>query len=275
MLPPSSPPPDARAEDIFMRTRIAFGARAFPPTIRYAIRISGYKDGKWTGVRTYDAHEEWPERTLFVASISEEESANPVSGAGITILGKPIPPKRGFELPGILGDPKLAITYAFGLALSPAAEKPSDRSDGTLKTLATVRVVSRVYDVRLAGEEPIDGYPCFHLTLTPLGNPGRYRLRDLWVDESNYQTRQLVTDGNFTGKETGSGKWTVSYKQVDGAWYLSDELSQGPVFDATGKYEHVDVQFINVVADPHDNLDFGISNDNGNSVLTEPPDALK
>jgi len=274
LIMPSPPPPDARAEDIFFRTRVAFGARAFPSTMRYSIRISGLKDGKWAG-RTYDAHEEWPEASVFVDSISEEEAANPVRpSSGFNFFGIGVTPDKGLELPGILGDPKLAITYAFGLALSPGPKAASDPTD-TLKTVGTVRATSRYYDVRLAGEERIDGYPCFHLTLAPLGNPGRYRLRDLWVDESNYQTRRLVTDGNFTAKETGSGKWTVSYKQLGDAWYLSDELSQGSVADGAGTFDHVDVQFFNVVADPHDNLDFGISSATKDAELVEPPDTLR
>jgi hypothetical protein len=56
--------------------------------------------------------------------------------------------------------------------------------------------------------------------LRPLGNPGTYRVRDLWVDEQSYQTRKLVTDGNFTLKETGSGLWTVTYVKSGDAWYL-------------------------------------------------------
>ena len=267
------PPPDARAEDIFFRTRVAFGARAFPSTIRYAIRISGLRAGTWTG-RTYDAHEEWPEGKLFVDSISREEAANPVRPTGISVFGVDVPPKRDTELPGVLGDPKLAITYAFGLALAPASASRSESTDA-LKTIGTVRATARVYDVRIAGEERIDGYPCFHLTLAPLGNPGRYRLRDLWVDETSYQTRQLVTDGNFTLKETGSGKWTVSYKQTGDAWYLSDELSHDAVTDGTGTFDHVDVQFFNVTADPHDNLDFGISSAPTETLVTEPPETLR
>jgi hypothetical protein len=271
----STPPPDARAEDIFFRTRAAFGARAFPSTMRYSIRISGLKDGKWTG-RTYDAHEEWPEASLFVDSISEEEAANPVRpSSGFQFFGIGVTPDKGMELPGILGDPKLAITYSFGLAFKAGPAAARTPTADTLKTVGSVRVESRVYDVRLAGEERIDGYPCFHLTLAPLGNPGRYRLRDLWVDETSYQTRQLVTDGNFTLKETGSGKWTVSYKQIGDFWYLSDELSQGPVEDGTGTFDHVDVQFFNVVADPHDNLDFGISSASKDGEVTEPPDTLR
>jgi hypothetical protein len=266
----SSAPPDARAEEIFAQARAALAARAFPATMRYGIRISGLRNGTWTG-RTYDAYEEWPEGTVEARSISEEEAADPVRPPTFCFFGLGAPKRAGLELPGILGFPKLAVTYAFGLA---HPERSGDTSDAgrSLKTIATVRAVARKYDVRLAADEDVDGYPCWHLTLAPLGNPGTYRVRDLWVDKTSYQTRRLVTEGNFTGKETGSGRWTVSYVQNGSAWYLSTEMSERPVYDSTGRFDRVAVEFVNVVADPHENLDFGISSSSKDLELDEPAD---
>jgi hypothetical protein len=266
----SAAPPDARAEEIFARTRAAFAARTFPSELKYGIRISGLRDGTWTG-RTYDAYEAWPEGTVDARSISEEEAANPVRPPTFCFFGLGAPKRAGLELPGILGFPKLAITYAFGLA-HPPRDGETESVDTSLKTIAMVRAVSRKYDVRLVHDEDVDGYPCWHLTLTPLGNPGTYRVRDLWVDKSSYQTRLLVTDGNFTGKETRSGRWTVSYAQDGTSWYLSREISEQPVNDETGRFDRVAVEFINVVADPHENLDFGISGSSKDIELEEPAD---
>jgi uncharacterized iron-regulated membrane protein len=69
IAPTPAPSPDVRAEDIFARTRVAFAARAYPSTIKYAIRISGFRNGAWTG-RTYDAFERWPEQRIVARSIS-------------------------------------------------------------------------------------------------------------------------------------------------------------------------------------------------------------
>ncbi len=229
--PTPTPSPDLRAEDIFARTRVAFAARAFSPTIKYGIRISGFRNGAWTG-RTYDAFERWPERTVVTRSISEEEAANPYKPSNafsIQSFGRPGPQSGGPQGPNILGFPRLAISYAFDLASRPSMRAAPRTSDTGLRTISVVRAVSRTYDVRLAGEENVDDSACWHLMLHPLGNPGTYRVRDLWVDEQSYETRKLVTDGNFTLKETGTGLWTVTYAKSGDSWYITSEISQGPV----------------------------------------------
>jgi hypothetical protein len=273
VLPSPTPTPDVRAEEIFAKARAALAARAFPPTIKYAVRISGLSNGKWTG-RTYDSFEDWPDGTVFSRSISEEEAANPVKPPPFCFFGLGAPKKAGLELPDLIGFPELAVTYTFGLAPPPAADpEPSSTSIPTgLKTIGTVEAVSRTYDVRLAGEEPVDGNACWHLTLRPLGNPGKYRLRDLWVDESSNQVRRLVTDGNFTRPGLGSSAWTVSYVQLGNSWYLSSEISSGPVSGPATRYDKVDVQFLNVTADPGENLDFGIAGSTQDVPLVEPSD---
>jgi hypothetical protein len=267
----ATPSPDLRAEEIFARTRAAFAARTYPSGLKYRVRISGSKDGRVTA-RTYPTIEHWPDQTIHARSISEEEAADPVKPPPFCFFGIGAPKRAGLELPGILGIPKLAVTYAFGLAQPSATQTRATNSDGTLKTIASVRAVRRTYDVRLAGEATIDGSPCWHLTLSPLGNPGTYRLRDLWVDEGTYQTRQLVTDGNFTGKETGSGKWVVSYAQSGDRWFLAREVSEQLVHDGTGRYDSISVEFLDVVPDRFETLDFGVSGSKDDVEVTEPPE---
>ncbi len=110
--------------------------------------------------------------------------------------------------------------------------------------------------------------------MSPLGNPGTYRVRDLWVDEQSYQTRKLVTDGNFTRRETGSGLWTVTYVHAGDQWYLGNEISQGPVGDGTARYDQLAVQFVGVTADPHENLDFGLAGSIEDDVVVEPDEPV-
>lgn len=275
IAPTPAPSPDPRAEDIFARTRLAFAARTYPSTIKYGVRISGLRNGAWSG-RTYDAFEHWPERTVVARSISEEEAANPYKPPMFakSILGNfgPPPPQTGGpQGPHILGFPELTVSYAFGLTPRTTFVTAPEATATGLRTIGTVLAVSRTYDVRLAGEESVDDSACWHLTLRPLGNPGTYRVRDLWVDEQSYQTRKLVTDGNFTRKETGSGLWTVTYVHSGDAWYLENEVSQGPVSDDV-RYDQVAVQFVGVAADPHENLDFGLAGSSQNDVVVEPGD---
>jgi hypothetical protein len=277
MAPVPTPSPDLRAEEIFARTRVAFAARTYPSTITYAVRISGFRNGAWTG-RTYDAFEHWPERTVVARFISEEEAANPYkppmfASSILGNFGAPAPQSGGPQGPHILGFPELAVSYSFGLTPRPTIEAAPETMTSGLRTIGSVRAVSRTYDVRLAGEDSVDGSACWHLTLRPLGNPGTYRVRDLWVDEQSYQTRKLVTDGNFTRKETGSGLWTVTYVQSGDTWYLGSEISQGPVDDGV-RYDHIAVQFARVAADPHERLDFGLAGSSQDDAVVEPDDPV-
>ncbi|MBD5635319.1 MAG: hypothetical protein IAI49_12650, partial [Candidatus Eremiobacteraeota bacterium] len=114
--PAPSASPDARAEEIFARTRAAFVARQYPSEISYGVRVSGLADGTWTG-RTYRTYERWPAGRISARTISDEETANPTKPRGTNLdflvfnVGG-----TGHEPKDLLGTPQLAITYAFGLA---------------------------------------------------------------------------------------------------------------------------------------------------------------
>lgn len=272
--PAPSASPDARAEAIFAATRAAFVARTYPSELAYGVRVGGLRGTTWT-YRTYRTFERWPSGRIDARTISDEETANPThpTGSNISILAFKAG-GDGDSLKDVVGTPQLAITYAFGLAPPPKdAPLPGDvatPAPDAPREIGTVVAVKRNYDVRLAGEETVDGIACWHLTLTPLGNPGTYRVRDLYVDEANDQTVRLRTDGNFTAKATGSGLWTVDYADVDGTWYLTDETSAGAIEADTGNYDKMEVRFVDVHSDPRENLDFGISGSDDVQPLVEP-----
>ncbi len=272
--PAPSPSPDAQAEAIFARTRAAFVARTYPSELAYGVRITGTQ-GTTTTVRTYRTFERWPAGHVVARTISDEETANPVKAKGTNVdfffIGAT---GDGDAMKDVVGTPRLAVTYAFGLAPAPEdAPLPGDVATpvpGAPREIGTVTAVKRNYDVRLAGETTVNGVKCWDLKLRPLGNPGTYRVRELYVDEANDQTVRLRTDGNFTLKATGAGLWTVDYALVAGSWYLSDESSDGPVSGDAGTYDKVDVRFVDVHADPRENLDFGLAGSDDVPLLVEP-----
>jgi hypothetical protein len=272
-MPAPAASPDARAEQIFAATRAAFIARQYPSEISYGVRISGLENGAWQGL-TYRTFERWPGARVVARTISDEETADPRRPAGVNILFFTLGADK--ETKDVLGTPRLAATYAFGLApRTAAAPLPGDvatPAPNALPVIGSVSAVRRNYDVRLAGEETIDGRACWHLTLKPLGNPGTYRVRDLYVDEATNQTVRLKTDGNFTLHATGSGLWTVDYALIDGSWYISDEQSDGPVENDAGHFDRVDVKFVDIKPDVRENLDFGIGGDSDVPVVEEPND---
>ncbi|MBD5604492.1 MAG: hypothetical protein IAI48_05315 [Candidatus Eremiobacteraeota bacterium] len=272
--PAASPTPDARAEEIFARARRALGARTYPAEIAYGVRVSGLRDGTWTA-RTYRTYERWPSGRISARTISDEETADPTrpKGSNINFFAFNIG-GDGQPLKDLLGTPRLAVTYAFGL-VPPSHDVPLPGDvptpvPGEPRTIGSVSALARTYDVRLAGEETIGAATCWHLTLKPLGNPGAYRLRDLYVEEATDQIVRLKTDGNFTTKATGSGLWTVDYAAIDGRWYLADEISDGSVDSDAGTFDKVDVRFVDVRADLRENLDFGLAGSDDVPVLAEP-----
>jgi hypothetical protein len=274
--PAPSASPDPQAEAIFARARAALLARTYPSQLSYRVRVSGLNDKTWT-VRTYKTYERWPSGRVHAPTISDEETADPSKpkGSNIGIFAFNVG-GTGESLKDVVGTPQLGVTYAFGLVPPPHdTPLPGDTptpAPGAPRVIGGVTSLARTYDVRLAGEETIDGNACWHLTLKPLGNPGAYRVRDLYVEESNDQIVRLKTDGNFTIKPTGSGIWTVDYTEIDGSWYLSDEVSSGAVSGDSGSFDKLDVKFIDVRPDPGENLDFGLSGSDDGVVLEEPGD---
>jgi hypothetical protein len=268
-LPTPAPSPDARAEEIFAKTRAAFAARAYPAEIKYTIRVSGLSGSSWHS-RSYQAYERWPAAQVYARSISDEETAHPYRPTGISIALGGLTLNRA-DRDDILGQPKLAPTYSFGLGPAPVPAPRAQGPDlpGAPRTIGAVIANGRRYDVRLAGEESVGARACWHLTLKPLGDPGKYRLRDLWVDEASYQTVRLRTDGNFTLKATGRNLWTVNYAQIGNGWYILDETG-APTDAGDTNYDRVSVQFLDVHEVPRDSLDWGIASEGDVPDIVEP-----
>jgi hypothetical protein len=84
---------------------------------------------------------------------------------------------------------------------SPTAPAPNLAPD-PLQTIATVTANGHVYDVTLAGTEPVGELLCYHLMLHPQIDPDRYPLRELWVDEQNFQVVQLVYERPYDEQHT-------------------------------------------------------------------------
>jgi len=65
--------------------------------------------------------------------------------------------------------------------------------DGDLKTIASVTAVSRDYSVRLLDLEQLPGCGLTaHLALTPIGDPERYNIREMWVRTSDFMLCRAI-----------------------------------------------------------------------------------
>lgn len=99
-------------------------------------------------------------------------------------------------------DTPLGFYRALPNSGSPLTPPPPNLAPDPLQTIATVTANAHVYDVRLAGEERVDGRTCYHLVLQPLIAPDRYPLRELWVDASSFEVVQLTYERPYGAEHT-------------------------------------------------------------------------
>ncbi len=84
----------------------------------------------------------------------------------------------------------------------------------------------------------------YHLSLQPVEDPLKYRLRDLWVNASTYVTERARIGANFTDAATEKVPWTVRFQQIDGATYIAKEFAEQPIVGYHGlMYSRYSVSF--------------------------------
>lgn len=257
---------------VFARARGVWSTQHYPHFLAYTIAVNVIEGGVAKSKHyhlTYDAQTD----KIQVNPVSDEEKSAPPVARGFLWH---LQPKRQHQTlfdkkvgnPGeavdYLGVPMLAPTYSFGMkALSgsesgrdddqlvaqirqefndpvPLAKDRELASQGQRKAIADVTSRARSYVIRLVGIEAVDGQPCYHLALVPNGNPHVLRLRDAWIDTSSFQTRQIVTDGNFTGSNV---PWLISFENISGALYIVSEMAQAPIGVGEHRYEQASILF--------------------------------
>lgn len=249
----ATPPIDADA--IFSRAQAVWAAQVYPTDISYAIVVRAGENGvdrfdHYAGevlvppddrrVQAFSdeeqAHPAVPHGTNVVATVSvgyssgrapvgQDNAANRGQAASLSIpLSKPPAPTD------LLGIPDLDPVYSFGLRrverMQPTATSP--RSDEP-RIIGKIVVEQRRYRVTFVGLESLDGTDAFHLALVPLRQPGRYRLRDLWVASATYATLKARVAGNFTTAPASTIPWTITFAQIDGATYIDREVAEAPM----------------------------------------------
>lgn len=275
---------------IYAAARTYWEAARYPASLSYTVDVRVSEHGEWKSNHyhlTYDAERD----AVTVNPVSDEEVANPhrvPPGPNLAFFGLGI--GKAEPRTDYLGIPKLAPNYSFGIAKyvpesnsdpsqlvkeirdefhDPAPLRPVQSRAGGLPEIANVRVTPREYTITLAGIEPVDGHSDYHLKLSPVTAPKRYRLRDMWVDCRTYFTDKLATDGNFVNGPGPGVTWVVTFSNVGGAPYIAQEQAQGPLTYPQAIYQQAVVSFEDVaVSAPTVRWDgaFATSED----LLTEP-----
>ncbi len=189
-------------------------------------------------------------------------------GVGGTIVGeKPVEP---FAIP------QISPLYSFGVRGCAAAHVQREDDTGGLRRIGSVATVSRRYHVTYAGAETIDGDPALHLTLVPLIDPKRDRLRDLWIAPESYRVLQARVAGNFVGGAEAAVPWLIRFTSIGEATYVASETSEAPVRRGAAVFDRVEIRFERVAPDRGFTAELAFARPLAGgdlNVISEPPEA--
>ena len=261
----------SRAYTIFERAQAHWLGEKYPRNLNYIVAVSVQDGGKWK-TEHYKSAYNAVTGTIHIDPVSDYQDAHPPSGRGINLslfffsVSKPTPPID------FLGVPKLAPTYTFGMApfhpmigrfQKSSAEvlaeirkeyhdpfaRPTPQPAATpLRIIAISTTTPRDYRITLRGVESLDGHTCYHLSLEPLHDPGRLRLRELWIDSTTYATIALREASNFITGPGTSVAWTVTFSHVGAARYIKDERAEDSIAYGGLIYTKAFVRFQNITA---------------------------
>lgn len=292
---------DPNPYQLYGRARAVWLSQHYPDYVAYTIAVAVDERGvpKTSHYRAiYDATHD----RIYSNGVSEEERARPYVPTGTNIT---LEPKRDWmtlfkrhvghpeEAVDFLGVPMLAPNYSFGIAAyvpevattvpdqaalvreirrqyndPMSAEKAQQLSDAQgLKEIGHVTSTDRDYTITYDGSDTVDGTQLYHLSLRPTHDPGKLRLRELWIDPQTFTTVKLVTQGNFGSSNV---PWAITFATVNGAQYIASEKALAPVGSGRHLYDQVTILFQGLgPAQPGHYLWTPISA--MKNVLTEPP----
>lgn len=260
---------------LFDRAQNFWLGQNYPAYLAYDVAVRVETD-KSERVERYRSGFDATSGSIWVDPVSDYEQEHPhiVHGMNIVLLTWQVAkPEAPVDFVGV---PILAPTYSFGMAPFVPARPPASQDDAAalvsavrrafddpypkgrtpppsthssrLPLIAHAVATRHIYRIDLLGDDSIDGHLCYHLALHPLRDPGRYRLRQLWIDERTGATWRLQEALNFVDGPGTTVPWTVSFADRDGVQYISDERSDAAVRYRGLQYGRVTVSFENLHA---------------------------
>ncbi|HTV91331.1 MAG TPA: hypothetical protein VMG98_01300 [Verrucomicrobiae bacterium] len=290
-------PAHAAAPDpytIFANARAYWLEQRYPMMLDYRVAVDITEGGN-ERVEHYATEYNAVTGDVRVDPISDYQLAHPVVPKGINLgllaflLNKPLPSAD------FMGVPHLAPTYSFGMAPfvpaptptpfnsaalvaeirkefhdpNPRASATASPTPNSLQEIATVYAHNRDYAIALLGTEVIDGHACYHLGLTPTRDPGRFRIRQAWIDEQTFAPWQLEDASNFSNGPGTNVAWMIHFVDIDAAHYVSEEDALAPMSTQGEIYTKAVVRFENVHAVDASTMNPPVV-DSG-TLLQEPP----
>lgn len=230
--PLGSPPAvTLTGEQIYDKTRMLLRAMHYEPFVTYTVTVTSNTNfGRFE--ETYQSYVSTVDDNVITSNAPLRSTNRPESpyGFNITIFGAVINHREQVEEP--FGLPFISPLYTFGLRdprqVSLFGQQPLPDSGGP-PVIGRITTVGRDYKATLLGVEPMgaghaDHY-AYHLRLEPLEDPGRYRLRDLWVETKTMLVCRLRSEGVFATGPATSATWYADFHLVDGHYVMTREWS--------------------------------------------------
>ncbi len=238
--PPSPAPVLTDPEAIFGAARKAWGSGAYPRYAQYAVVLT-FHNGARHVRRTWDTKEDLRDGTVYSRAFSREELVHPYTPHGVNVVIPFLGNLNKETHPDPVGQVEFAIDQDYGLAPGPrtftaAKEGRAVGNDGShLAVIGRTATISRDYAVTLLETLRDERGPEYHLALAPLRDPGRHRLRELWVDGATMLPEEAVVAGIGSRAPLTKVNWRIEFTQVQGGTYIARETALAPVdYGGTG-----------------------------------------
>ena len=225
---PASVPLDGGA--IFSRVRKAWGEGAYPRWAEYATVVEFHKDGHLVR-RTWDTTEDLRHGVVFSRKFSREDMTNPNVPHGINIAIPFLGNLNPAPVPDPIGHVAFAIDQDDGMSPSgrhitlATSDRALDEAGTKLPLIGRTGTIERDYDVKLLETLHDERGTEYHLGLTPLRDPAKHRLRELYVDGASFLPEASVVEGIGSRAPLTKVRWRVEYTQIEGATYIARETA--------------------------------------------------
>jgi hypothetical protein len=265
-------------DQIFRAARKAWSFINYPRYATYTI-VTKFRNGNADVVRHYDAIQDMRRDIVFARTFSHEEIANPSIPHGVNVRVGSINGQGGAKVGNDasadqIGPLALSVNYAFGISLLP--QKTTVVSSGNdIEYPPNLPIIgisgSTTHDYRVRLIDLLDDGQTYHLGLEPTHDPGRLRLREMWVSAGTFLTRRILVSGNFTENPYTTVPWLVEFTHIGGADYIAKETAEAPLdFDDDVSLPNVTIAFEDLKLLPALPRYGAVGANDSSSALTEP-----
>lgn len=208
--PSPSPAFSPSPQQIFDRTFARLGTYPVAPYALMVVKFTGHGAAMVPGISGTEI--QYPGRYAFRSSDGAENAAPFVPNA------KTLPDANVY-----LNQPYGPFVWSIRRSnINAPDEPPLPDVPAPLKTIGhVVAYAPPRYAITIVGIETVNGHATYHLHLTPLSDPRRHNLRELWVDTTTFDLWNATFDGTYhplPGTSDGPSTFTSEFKPVGPFW---------------------------------------------------------